>query len=173
MTTPRQLARQIIDEWEGGYSDHPDDPGGPTKYGISFVTLRLARGRATVADVQELTKDEAITIMVEQYYDRLFDDLPEPIRLHLFDASINHGPRRAVKLWQTALNREGRDLAVDGIFGPKTLAASRMAAEASVNAIANALVDQRIRLYVHLVAAEPSQLAFLNGWIERALSHRQ
>ncbi len=173
MKSSRELARQIIDEWEGGYSDHPDDPGGPTKYGISFVTLRLIRGRATVADVQELTKDEAITIMVEQYYSKRFDDLPACIRLHLFDASINHGPRRAVKLWQTALNKEGKALTVDGIFGPKTLAASRMAVEAGVNGIANAFADERIRMYVHIVVAEPSQLAFLDGWIERALSHRQ
>jgi len=173
VTTPRQLARQIIDKYEGGYSDDPDDHGGPTKHGISLVTLRRIRGHAIEADVQELTMDEAVTIMVANYYDRLFDDLPEPIRFHLFDASISFGPRRAVKLWQQALNRTGKALQVDGLFGPKTLAASRMAVEKDARAAANALVDERVRAYCGLVVAEPSQLRFLNGWMDRALGHRQ
>jgi len=173
VTTPRQLARQIIDKYEGGYSDDPDDRGGPTKHGISLVTLRRIRGSATEADVQELTMDEAVTIMVDEYYDQLFGDLPGPICLHLFDASINHGRRRAVKLWQQALNRTGKALQVDGIFGPKTLAASRMAVEKSAKDAANALVDERVRAYCNIVVAEPSQLRFLNGWMNRALSHRQ
>src|SRR5262249_27243120 len=33
----------MIEEWEGGFADHPNDPGGPTNMGITQETLRQWR----------------------------------------------------------------------------------------------------------------------------------
>ena len=52
---------------EGGYSNHKDDPGGPSRYGVTIATLSDWRGeKCNIEDVSSLTEDEAKSIMIDR-----------------------------------------------------------------------------------------------------------
>lgn len=105
---------------EGGYVDHPADPGGATNMGITFATLRAWRGASiTKADVQNLTRAEAAKIYKAKYWDKIKgDDLPFGVDFALFDYAVNSGPGRAVMTLQDIVG-----VAPDGGVGPITLSA--------------------------------------------------
>jgi len=106
---------------EGGYADHPRDPGGATRYGITSATLSSWRGRTvTKTDVRRLTRDEAAAIYKARYWDAIRgDDLPAGVDYCVFDAAVNSGPARAAKWLQAAAR-----VAQDGAIGPLTIAAA-------------------------------------------------
>lgn len=106
---------------EGGYVNHPKDPGGPTNHGITIATLRAARKRAvTVDDVKSLTLAEANAIYEANYWKPIWgDQLPAGLDYAMFDFAINSGVSRAVKTLQGLLP----GIAIDGVMGPKTIAA--------------------------------------------------
>lgn len=158
----------ILDEViarEGGFVDHPADRGGPTKYGITAATLAAWRGQAvTAADVKALTEQEARAIYEARYIrEPGFDRIPEPrLRAHLVDIAVHMGPRRAKLLLQRALG-----VAEDGVIGRQTMAAlSGLTAEQ----LRARLVAHRVRRLARIVAGDPSQVAFLEGWMNRATS---
>ncbi len=105
---------------EGGYVDHPADPGGATKFGITLATLGDWRGRAvTKADVRALMREEAAVIYRARYWDAVRgNELPSGLDLALFDFAVNSGPSRAISTLQEALGVQ-----VDGRIGPVTMAA--------------------------------------------------
>jgi lysozyme family protein len=105
---------------EGGYVNHPADPGGPTKFGITLGTLAAHRGRTcTAADVKALTIDEAAEILDKGYWRKVWgDDLPAGVDFCLFDYAVNSGPAQAIKSVQRVVGSNR-----DGSMGPKTLAA--------------------------------------------------
>lgn len=113
-----------IQQWvlaaEGGYVDHPSDPGGATNLGITHKTLAAWRGKpVTKQDVRNLTRDEALQIYKAQYWDAVRgDQLPAGLDYAVFDYAVNSGPARAVKDLQRVLG-----VGVDGIVGAQTLAA--------------------------------------------------
>jgi lysozyme family protein len=106
--------------WEGGYVDHPRDPGGATNMGITIGTLRRWRGEAvTKQDVQNLTKGEAEQIYKAYYWDVVrCDELPSGVNYVMMDAAVNSGPSASVKWIQKSLR-----VSVDGILGPVTMQA--------------------------------------------------
>lgn len=110
--------------YEGGYTNDPNDPGGPTNYGIiqrEYDAYRKKNG-ATTQSVKYITKDEYSEIYRKQYADPvLFDELPSGIDFAILDYSINSGIGRAVKDLQRYLGFTGLD--IDGGLGKKTLAA--------------------------------------------------
>lgn len=81
---------------EGGYVDHPSDPGGATKYGITIGTLAAWRDApVTKADVRQLTKDEAAKIYRKRYWDAIGGDtLPAGVDAVAMDIAVNHGVGR-------------------------------------------------------------------------------
>ncbi len=107
---------------EGGYVNHPRDPGGATKYGITASTLGAWRklGRAaTPAEVKNLQLAEAASILEGQYARSIrFDDLPLGIDYAVLDFAVNSGPGQAAKTLQRVLG-----VAPDGIIGERTLQA--------------------------------------------------
>ncbi|WP_102867874.1 glycoside hydrolase family 108 protein [Pseudovibrio exalbescens] len=105
---------------EGGYVDHPSDPGGATNHGITRQTLASWRGHAVSKDdVKRLTKDEAEQIYKARYFDLVrFDELPAGLDYTLVDFAINSGPGRAIRFLQRALK-----VKEDGVLGPVTMAA--------------------------------------------------
>ncbi len=111
-------------QWEGGYVDHPRDPGGATNMGITHKTLENHRRRpVTKAEVRNLTKEEAGQIYRKSYWNAVRgDDLPPGLDLVAFDAGVNSGPRRGIRWLQ-----KGLGVAVDGVIGPKTLRAAKNA----------------------------------------------
>lgn len=106
---------------EGGFVDHPRDPGGATNMGITIGTLRDWRGgQVTKEDVQNLTSREAQTIYRVRYWNPVkADQLPSGVDLVAFDSAVNSGVRRGVQWLQRAVRVEA-----DGRMGPDTLQAA-------------------------------------------------
>lgn len=108
-------------KFEGGYVDHPRDPGGATNMGITHRTLAAHR-RTSVSkqDVRDLTKAEAGEIYKQRYWFPVKGgDLPYGMDLVAFDGGVNSGPSRGAKWLQRALG-----VKADGAVGAKTLAAA-------------------------------------------------
>jgi lysozyme family protein len=120
---------------EGDFSDHPADPGGRTRFG---VTEAVAREVGYKGDMRELPLDLAKRIYLERYWKSVrADDLPPGIRYATFDAAVNSGPAQATRWLQRALGVEA-----DGLIGPKTLSA---AYAQDVNALRLRVLAQRLK----------------------------
>lgn len=105
---------------EGGYVNHPRDPGGATNRGITLATYRRYIKRSgTVADLKALTEAEAVKVYKAQYWDAVkADQLPVGVDYTVADFAVNSGPARAAKHLQKAIG-----VKQDGKIGPATLAA--------------------------------------------------
>jgi lysozyme family protein len=105
---------------EGGYVDHPDDPGGATNLGITHATLAAWRGKpVTKQDVRNLTVAEAAAIYRARYWDAVRgDELPAGVDLAVFDFAVNSGISTAIRYLQKAVG-----VADDGHWGPISQAA--------------------------------------------------
>lgn len=90
---------------EGGYSNHPSDPGGPTKFGITIHDYRkYVKPDASAEDVRAMPLSDAKTIYREKYWDALrCDELPLGVDYAVFDYGVNSGTARAVKVLQRLL----------------------------------------------------------------------
>jgi lysozyme family protein len=138
---------------EGDFSDHPDDPGGKTRFGI---TEAVAREVGYKGDMRELPVDLAKRIYRAKYWDEIQADfLPAGIRYPMFDAAVNSGPRQAVRWLQRAVG-----VADDGILGPRTMAA---AGALSADSVRMRILAQRLRFMANL----PNWPAFSRGWARR------
>jgi len=105
---------EVILHHEGGYVNHPKDPGGETNMG---VTKRVYEDFGGTKDMKELTKEDVEPIYKKNYWDRVKgDDLPEGLDLMIFDFAVNAGTGRAAKFIQRLVNTT-----VDGGIGPNTL----------------------------------------------------
>jgi len=121
---------------EGGYVDHPKDPGGATNMGITLATLSAWEGgKVSKAEVKALTKSKATDIYRENYWNKVAgDDLPAGVDYAVLDFAIHSGPARAVKMLQKVVGADQ-----DGVIGAKTLAAVRkMAADRIINELCDA-----------------------------------
>jgi lysozyme family protein len=86
---------------EGGYVNHPDDPGGETKYGI-------AKRSHPDEDIKNMTMDRAADIYEKDYWKpSKATSLPKSLQECYFDMVVNMGQRRAVKILQEACNSKG------------------------------------------------------------------
>ena len=105
---------------EGGYANHPNDPGGPTKFGITLAVYRAhIKADATAADVKAMPLDHAEAIYKTRYWDALAcDALPAGLDYCVFDYGVNSGVSRSAKVLQRAVG-----VADDGWVGPVTLGA--------------------------------------------------
>jgi lysozyme family protein len=154
---------------EGRYVNHPADPGGATNFGIIQRNLDTWNGAhpdlGFPGDVKDLTRDQAETIYRADYW--RWDGITEPvIAIKLFDIGVNCGTGAAIKLLQKAVNALAQpSIAVDGQLGPATLAAANaQPGKALLEAICRAQLDY----YLAIVARNPSQSVFLDGWKNRA-----
>lgn len=102
-------------KYEGGYVDHPADPGGATNLGVTRATLAKWRGApVSKAQVKALTRAEAAQIYRRFYWDPAGGNhLPPGVDAVVFDWAVHSGPRRAVRALQKVLA-----LGVDGVPGP-------------------------------------------------------
>jgi len=102
----------VILDFEGGYVNDPRDPSGETKFGIS----KRAYPELTI---KNLTVADARYIYRKNYWDAISgDDLPDYIRLLMFDCAVNQGVSRAVIYAQRSAGAND-----DGIMGPQTVSA--------------------------------------------------
>ena len=111
---------QIILHHEGGYVNHPEDPGGMTNLGVTKKVYEDWVGYAVSEHtMQNLTEEDVAPIYKKNYWDRLKgDDLPEGLNLCVFDFGVNAGTGRAAKYLQNIIGT-----VVDGGIGPMTLRA--------------------------------------------------
>lgn len=97
------LARVL--KHEGGYTNHPSDPGGPTNFGITIHDYRrYIKPNGTAADVRDMTLADAAKIYRARYWLALrCDDLPSGLDYAVFDYGVNSGTGRAAKVMQRLL----------------------------------------------------------------------
>lgn len=105
---------------EGGFSQHPLDPGGATMKGVTLKTYSAHLGRqATVEELKAIPEEHLLAIYGQGYWDKCrCDDLPSGLDVCVFDWAVNSGPGRAVMALQELAGAKP-----DGAVGPKTLAA--------------------------------------------------
>jgi len=144
----------MVLEHEGGYVNHPSDPGGETKYGIS------KRAYPDV-DIAELTKDEAADLYKRDYWDRIKgDDLPVGVACVVMDYAVNSGISRASKALQSVCGIANGD----GVIGPASLnAVWTTVKNTSEEDVINAVTTQRQEFIRALKIYE----TFGKGWERR------
>jgi len=148
--------------WEGGWSSHPNDPGGDTMRGVTQNTYKAFRQSQGLPNqsVKLITDAEVHQIYYQRYWQPCKAELMVPsLAVAHLDTAINFGVSGALRFLQEALGVEK-----DGIFGPKT-----QAALSNHNNQATALKYMACRIaYRHQrVKARPSQKVFLQGWLNR------
>lgn len=147
---------------EGGFSWHPADPGGPTKWGITQKTYDRWRKEIGIflQTVRLMSREEMKSIYFSYYWAEGCCELMPgtAIKMAHFDACVNHGIRRAAKLLQKAVNTKP-----DGIIGPITIAAT------SMGDFEDNLLWERAQFYVRI---SPSPPIFLKGWMRRLFKLR-
>lgn len=91
---------KLVLKYEGGYVNHPDDPGGPTNKGVTLATFRrYVKKGGTVADLQAITDAQVATVYRKQYWNAVDGDgLPSGVDFAVFDYAVNSGPGRAKKV---------------------------------------------------------------------------
>jgi len=138
---------------EGGYSNHPDDPGAETMYG---VTYNVARANGYTGAMIDLPLATAKVIYKKSYWDTVrADELPDAIRFDVFDASVNSGPGQAIRFLQRATGATD-----DGRLGPLTIRA--------VKAMDPQLLDKRLNGYrLRFMAELKTWPSFGRGWASR------
>ena len=147
---------------EGGYVNHPADKGGPTKYGITIANYRswIKNPKATAGELSQLSTDDAIKFYRWYFAERRIDDLPLELLPLVLDMCTLHS-RIGVS---TILNRVAdfyddtrpRGQVFHGLveqFGPRTIEAL--------------ITLSRVAYFRELCNRDPSQKAFLLGWLNR------
>lgn len=154
---------ETIFKHEGGYVDHPDDPGGATNMGITHKTLAAWRGNpVTRDDVRNMSREEAGEIYRANYWNALScDALPSGVDLVVFDFGVNAGVSRAAKLLQRIVHVEQ-----DGQVGPITVGAAKAI---DAEHIVSSFSDGRMEHYRSLRIWD----TFKNGWTRRTKETRE
>lgn len=117
-----ERAFKAVLKHEGGYVNHPLDPGGMTNLGVTRAAWQSWTGRkVTEAEMRDLTPEDVSLFYRKRYWDAIRgDELPTGVDYVVFDAAVNSGPPRATRWAQAVAGVEQ-----DGSFGPKTIAAIR------------------------------------------------
>lgn len=154
----------LVLKHEGGYVDHPLDPGGATNMGITIGTLSEWIGRkALKSEVKNISGTTVSAIYQAKYWDNVRgDELPAGVDFAVFDFAVNSGVRRAGKALQRAVGAKA-----DGIIGPMTL---RKVNEFNDDtALIDAICDRRQSFLERLRTFK----TFGRGWTRRVSETRE
>ena len=151
------VAFTLSDRIEGGYVNHPEDPGGETNCGIS-------KRFHPKEDIPNMTRERATAIYYRDYWlANRCDKLPRCVALALFDFALNAPAHQARKALQRAVGAKP-----DGKIGPKTLAKIRARSRGDGGRkVALDLIDRRLQRYIGRVRRGRSSPKFLLGWMRR------
>lgn len=142
---------------EGGYVNHPRDPGGATNKGVTqrvYDDWRRKQGKSP-RSVRDIEASEIGAIYRREYWDKVRgDDLPAGVDYAVFDFAVNSGVSRATKYLQAVVG-----VAQDGVIGPATLAA----VAASPRHVVEAIMDKRVAFLKGLETFP----TFGRGWMAR------
>lgn len=163
---------------EGGYVNHPSDPGGATKYGI---TLKVARANGYMGDMRDLPLHTARAIYRTEYIEKPgllgIAEVDPHVAEEVIDTGVNVGVSRA-KLWfQQALNVLNRrqvdyaDVVEDGVIGPKTISAFQALRRKRGEAVARRLMLRALNglqfMHYYNLAKDNTKFEdFFPGWID-------
>ena len=175
MKTIEQIIEDVI-AVEGGYTNDPNDAGGPTKFGI---TEAVARVHGYMGDMRDFPVEKAREIYNETYvtqpkFDAVFKLAPD-VAIELIDTGVNMGPATSAKMLQRSLNVLNQqqkfypDIPVDGLLGSGSIAALSSFLQkrgASGNVVLLRMLNalQCVR-YIELAEKKPTQEDFLFGWV--------
>ena len=142
---------------EGGYVNHPDDPGGRTNMGITQAVYEKYLGRkVTEQEMKDMKTGDVRIIYKENYWDKVKgDDLPAGIDFCVFDWAVNSGVCRASKALQKVVGA-----VADGVIGPNTL---KEVNSADAQVVIEQLTDAREEFYKKLSTFD----TFGKGWLSR------
>lgn len=178
MTT--KSLQSIIDtiiQTEGGYSNHADDKGGPTMYGI---TQAVARANGYNGPMSAMPRGLAVDIYTKRYitgprFDLVYA-ISEPIGEELIDTGVNMGPATAAQFFQRTLNifnlkgSRYADVFVDGQLGPVTLDTFKKFLEwrgqEGEAVFLKALNCYQGARYLELAERNGDQESFIYGWLK-------
>jgi len=142
---------------EGGFVNHPKDPGGMTNLGVTKAVYDKHIGRSSSkAEMMALTYEDVAPIYKKNYWDKAkCDELPSGLDWAVFDWGVNSGMSRPVKAMQKSIKTT-----VDGGVGPMTLAAVNAA---DTKKTIKSINTQRQKFYESLKTFE----TFGKGWTRR------
>ena len=148
---------------EGGFVNHPSDPGGMTNLGVTKKAWEEYVGHTVdEATMRGLTQETVAPFYKARYWDKVKgDDLPAGVDHAVFDYAVNSGTGRAAKALQAAVGAPS-----DGAIGPKTLAA---VAAADPEEIVEAICRSRLSF----LQALPTFGTFGKGWTRRVAEVEQ
>jgi len=149
---------EIVLKHEGGFVDHPEDPGGATNKGITHKTYSdfLGRPLEDVSELKNIPDEHVQQIYKDGYWNRVkADQLSSGVDFCIFDWAVNSGPGRAAKALQKAVM-----VTQDGAIGPMTLAAVE---EELPEEIIEKITKEREEFYRSLRTFD----TFGKGWLRR------
>lgn len=161
---------------EGGYADHPDDKGGPTRWGI---TQAVARAHGYAGSMKDLPRSTALEILIADYWvGPRFDQvalLSPAIAAELCDTGVNMGPSVQSKWfqrWLNAYNQQGQlypDLIADGQIGPRTISALKsflaVRGKDGEQVMLKSINCSQGQRYLELAEQRPANESFVYGWM--------
>lgn len=172
-------------KFEGGFVNHPSDPGGATNKGITLNTYRQFFGsHKTVTDLKNIPNHEVETIYKAGYWQKIKGDNidGQAVASTIFDMAVNAGPQKAAYIAQYVLHNDFKlPITIDGVIGPKTTEAINSVDDA---AFFNGFQRIRRKYYYYragelslpdldypfikfLTTPKKSQKVFLRGWLNR------
>jgi len=157
-----QRALSLVLKHEGGWSDHPSDPGGATMKGVTLANFRrYVKPNATKEDLRKITDAQIATVYRRYYWDAVAGaELPDGVDYAVFDFAVNSGPTRAAQYLQRVVG-----VAQDGKIGPATIKAAKAALPATV---IHKLCDERLA-FLKRIKSKGKLLwdTFGKGWSRR------
>jgi lysozyme family protein len=153
---------ELVLKSEGGYIDHPKDPGGRTNLGVTQRVWEEWIGHpATEKDMRELTPAIVAPMYEMRYWRTSYcEKLPRGLDLLVFSMAVNAGAGRSVKLLQDAIG-----VVADGVIGPNTMAKIN---EANVETLIDKFSEARTAYYKGLKLFP----VFGRGWVARTDKER-
>ena len=151
------LALRALLKHEGGYVNHPSDPGGMTNLGVTKTVWEEWVGHPVdEKQMRALTPELVAPLYKKKYWDKVCgDELPTGVDLAVFDLAVNSGPGRAAQMMQKVLG-----VAQDGAIGPQTLLKA-------VNIDSSKLVADYNAERLAFLMALPTWGTFGKGWGRR------
>lgn len=156
---------QLVLKHEGGYVDHPSDPGGATNLGVTKQVWEQWVGHeVTKDDIKNLTPAQVTPLYKKRYWDACrCDDLPSGVDYVVFDIAVNSGTGRAARFLQSAVGATP-----DGIIGPNTITIVKRTTLTHLDLIT--IICDRRELFWKSLSTFPT---FGKGWLRRGEDVRE
>ena len=157
MRTNFEDALEALLKHEGGYVNHPADPGGMTNLGVTKRVWEEWKGQVVdEAEMRALTPEKVAPLYKAKYWDMVHgDQLPSGVDMCVFDCAVNSGVKRAAKLLQRAVGVDD-----DGVIGRGTLAAVESLTPEEI-------IDRFCAERLSFLEALPTFATFGKGWSRR------